>query len=118
MAAGTLLTVLANIPWGQVVDNAPKIADGAVRLWNAVRRKKGGADDAGRSPLEDLEARTAALEEQVQASSELIKALAEQNAQLVHTIERERRRLTRLARAAAIVAALFAATLVALFLRQ
>jgi len=116
MAAGTLLTVLSNIPWGQVVDNAPKLAEGAARLWNAVRRKKGDAD-AGGSPLETLQARVAALEEQVQASSELIKALAEQNARLVQTVERERRRLTRLAIASAASAALLAAALALLFLR-
>ena len=36
MSTGAIITVLANIPWGQVIDNAPKVADGAARLWGAV----------------------------------------------------------------------------------
>ena len=39
MAVGTLITVLSNIPWGQVVENAPKVAEGAVKLWNSVTHR-------------------------------------------------------------------------------
>lgn len=121
MAVGTILTVLSNIPWGTVVENAPKIADGAARLWNTVARRKpsGAADNAvadapvakPRSEVERLAARlqtaeegVARLEEQMQASSELIKALAEQNSLLIQRIELNRQRLVRLVAAGAGVA--------------
>ncbi len=111
MAAGTIISVLANIPWGQVVDNAPKVADGAARLWKTVRRKNADAPteaspqvDAHQTQADVLERRLAAmeaqvlsLEEQLGSSAELIKALAEQNTQLVRKIEQNSARLFRLA---------------------
>lgn len=109
--AATIFTVLSNIPWGQVVDNAPKVAEAATRLWDAVTgfgkakgptaRTAAGATEA--TPLEarmaELEAGIASLQEQMQASSELIKALAEQNAQLVQRSEEARLRFIRTASA-------------------
>lgn len=114
MAAGTIITVLSNIPWGQVVENAPKVADGALKLWDAVTRRKkqdssqnkhpAMATDATPSEADLLKARLLRLDEdvkslqdQMQASSELIKALAEQNTQLVQRIELNRVRLIRYA---------------------
>ena len=116
MAAGTLFSILANIPWGQVVDNAPVIAESAVKLWKAARRKK-----SAQSPDQDSEANAAqtgsgslnerlvameehirSLEEQMSTSAELIKALAEQNALLVRRFELNNTRLRRLAVATAI----------------
>ncbi len=133
MAAGTIITVLSNIPWGQVVDNAPKVADGAARLWNAVTRKKPDQSpvanakpvvDAAQSGTEVLTQRLVAmeehihhLEEQMGASAELIKALAEQNTQLVRRIELNSVRLLRLATATAISAVALVGTIVYLLLR-
>ena len=116
MAAGTLFSILANIPWGQVVDNAPVIAESAVKLWKAARRKK-----SAQSPDQDSEADAAqtgsgslnerlvameehirSIEEQMSTSAELIKALAEQNALLVRRFELNNTRLRRLAVATAI----------------
>jgi len=116
MAAGSIITVLANIPWGQVVENAPKVANGAMKLWNTVknRRKPDAAADELPRPearLLQLEEGVASLQEQMQASSELIKALAEQNTQLVARIESNRRRLVWVAAAAAIAAILAAASI-------
>ena len=37
MAAGWV-TVLQMVPWGEVIKNAPKVADGAVKLWNSVSK--------------------------------------------------------------------------------
>lgn len=108
MAIGWL-TILKSVPWTEVIKNAPKVAEGARKLWNAVGRQRAadGAADAGAQPsvshephtLEALEARIAALEAavsdlhgQMLASSELIKELAEQNAQLVKRIEANRKR--------------------------
>ncbi len=110
MGVGTVITVLSKIPWGQVVDNAPKVADAAAKLWRAVinRRKQdsiqSGQSDASTdehpSDGNSMEARVLALEDgvkclqdQMQASSELIKALAEQNAKLVQRVEELRARL-------------------------
>ncbi len=92
MAAGTIVTVLANIPWGQVLDTAPKIADGAAKLWGMITRRTeedtvadrlaAAVDDSGAAELEvlndriqALEAKTHSLQEQIQATSELLKGL-------------------------------------------
>ncbi|RYF67455.1 MAG: hypothetical protein EOO29_36865, partial [Comamonadaceae bacterium] len=104
MSTGVIFTVLSNIPWGQVIDNAPKVADGATRLWNSVgglRKKNAPSAAAPASPthvpptqaerllgqVRALETQVHELTDQMQASSELIKALAEQNAQLVQRVE-------------------------------
>lgn len=112
MAAGTILTVLSNIPWGQVVDNAPKVAEGATKLWKVVTGKKPedstGASDEGlgrrQSETDDLRGQLLAmqlhiqrLEEQMTASATLIKSLAEQNTQLVAKVELNSVKLVRLA---------------------
>lgn len=133
MAAGTIITVLSNIPWGQVVENAPKVADGAAKLWNAVTRKKPDQSpdasakavvDEAQSDTEVFKRRLIAmeehihhLEEQMGASAELIKALAEQNTQLVGKIELNSVRLLRLATATAIGAVALVGTIVYLLLR-
>ena len=113
MSTGAILTVLSHIPWGQVVENAPKVADGAARLWSTVtgsRTKASPADETSASAgtpsrsesealrmrVETLEETVRDLSEQMQASSALIKALADQNTQLVQRIELNRARLVRL----------------------
>ncbi len=129
MAAGTIISVLANIPWGQVVDNAPKVADGAARLWKAVRRKTSDAAadesaEAAQTEAEALDQRLSAmqaqllgLEEQLAISAELIQALAEQNTQLVRKIEQNSVRLFRLAMAAAMGGVALLGLIVYLILR-
>lgn len=132
MSTGAILTVLANIPWGQVVDNAPKVASGAAKLWTAVtgaRKQAASANpEASAAPgaqapsdlaaltaqVDDLRATVAQLQEQMQASSELIKALADQNTQLVQRVELHRVRLVRVAMAAGVAVLLLAAALVTL----
>jgi len=119
MAAGTIITVLSNIPWDKVVENAPKVTDAAVKLWNMVaNRRKQGSDESKQgkaspdtflSESDLLKARVLALEDgikclqdQMEASSELIKALADQNIQLVQGIELNRINLVRYAIATAL----------------
>lgn len=121
MALGWLM-VLQSVPWSDVIANAPKLADGAKKLWNAVARKpalpaqpdqpapRAAAPDSSPA-LAALEARAAALETAVSdlhgqmfASSELIQALAEQNAQLVKRIEANRVRMLWLTAATAVLA--------------
>jgi len=120
MAIGWL-AVLQNVPWSEVINNAPKVADGAKKLWNAVTRKPARPEESDSGPppaaptesqtiaalqtrVNVLEAAAADLHGQMLASSELIKALAEQNAQLIQRIETNRVRLLRLSAATAVIA--------------
>jgi hypothetical protein len=124
------LAVLKSVPWSEVISNAPKVADGAMKLWNAVARKSPLPEASDTStqpvvslesqPLAALEARTVTLEAavsdlhgQMLASSELIKDLADQNAQLIQRIETNRLRLLWLSAATAVMAI---AALLGLFL--
>jgi hypothetical protein len=97
------LTVLKIVPWTEVISTAPKVADGAKKLWKTVARKR-AADEAPPIAPPDTEtfgalnARVAALaavaddlHNQMLASSELIKSLAEQNEQLIVRLESQRR---------------------------
>jgi hypothetical protein len=135
MSTGVILTVLSNIPWGQVVENAPKVADGAAKLWSAVTgfRKKASptlqvpVSSEGTPPTETeiLKTQVLAMEEavrelqnQMQASSELIKALADQHTQLVQRIELNRIRLGWVGGAAAACALALFAAIGFLFVRQ
>ncbi|MCE2745076.1 MAG: hypothetical protein LW710_04135 [Burkholderiales bacterium] len=109
--AADWVKVLQMVPWGEVIKNAPKVADGAVKLWSSVTKKKvqdamGGetsdivlATDI--AAIEKLEYRLQAAEEtisdlqaQVLQSAEIIKELASQNTQLVAQIESNRKAVT------------------------
>ncbi len=126
MAIGWL-TVLQSVPWTDVVRNAPKVAAGAKKLWNAVGNKSptspslAAGAQAALSPeaqaisglaarVSELETAAAELQNEMLASSELIKALAEQNTQLILRIETLRIRLW-------LVGALAAATTALVFVR-
>jgi hypothetical protein len=103
------MTVLKLVPWGEVIKNAPAVADGARKLWDTVGNKtppeqQVAAPAAGTPPpdriqarLNEAESQIAALHEQMQASSALIKALAEQNAELIRQVQANRVRLLWLA---------------------
>jgi len=113
------LAVLQSVPWSDVIKNAPKVADGARKLWSSV----GGKPQAGPVPeavvpaaapdaraiamleprLSGTERAIADLQAQMMASSELIKALADQNAQLIQRIESNRVRWLWLATAVMLV---------------
>jgi len=129
MAIGWL-AVLQSVPWSEVISNAPKVAEGAKKLWNAVAKKSSPPEvsDSSTQPtvsaesqtIAALEARASTLEAavsdlhgQMLASSELIKALADQNAQLIQRIETNRVRLLWLSAATAVLAV---AALLGLFL--
>ncbi|QRM19059.1 hypothetical protein GBK02_06450 [Dechloromonas sp. TW-R-39-2] len=104
------LTVLQSVPWSDVISNAPKVADGAKKLWGSMGRKSGATAPAGsdlsaaeEQSIASLHARLLAVEaelasqhEQLLASSELIKELAEQNALLIARAEAARVRIGRL----------------------
>ena len=113
MAIGWLL-VLQSVPWADVIRNAPKVADGAKRLWHAVSRNPPPPAPPAVDPapalspeaqaIAVLEARLASAEAtmadmhgQMLASAELIKELADQNTQLIVRIESNRVRVVWLA---------------------
>jgi hypothetical protein len=112
------MTVLKLVPWGDVIKSAPVVAEGAKKLWDTVGKDKAAAGKAphhiDQTPPADgsgarllaAEAEIATLHEQMQASSALIKALAEQNAELVQRVETNRRRLLWLVAGVAVFAAI------------
>jgi len=127
MSASTILKVLSYIPWGQVVQNAPQIAEGAAKLWSTVTRSREKtlqpsptAGSVANKPrlepgsldvhVQELEVTVKTLQDQMRDSSELIKALADQNTQLVNRVELHRVRLNRIRIAAGVAGlVLFAA---------
>jgi hypothetical protein len=117
MAIGWL-TVLQNVPWTDVIANAPKVAEGAKKLWGAVRKSPAAAEAGTATPQTDaariaaLEAGMADLNRQLLESAAIITSLAEQNAQLVQRIEANRRRLAWLAALSGIAIVLAAVALV------
>lgn len=102
------MVVLQNIPWREVISNAPRVADEAKKLWTTLSRDRSyeakmqppaaatvsSADtrDFGvmHSKLLALEAQVADLHTQMLESTKLINALASQNAELVKYIEKNR----------------------------
>lgn len=108
------LAVLKIVPWTDVITNAPKVVDGARKLWSTVSRKpvvqappiENSGFSSSSTPGSDpdaiaalharivaLEAGMAELHSQMLASTELIQSLAEQNTQLVKHIENNRTRI-------------------------
>lgn len=106
MAIGWL-SVLKMVPWGDVIESAPKVAVGAKKLWNSVGKKPVSASDALTTPAAlaeadtplaalqtqvlDLHTAVADLHQQMLESSALIGSLAEQNTQLIARVEVNRR---------------------------
>lgn len=106
MAVGWL-AMLQMVPWGEVIKNAPKVADGAVKLWHSVSKKQsleGGTDvtdvivgsdsavvEQLRQQLHVAEHSIVELQGEMVQSTEVIKELAKQNAQLVAQIEVNRK---------------------------
>lgn len=117
MAIGWL-TVLKMVPWGDVIENAPKVAQGAKKLWSTVGKKpvpgvagaspqgvpgQGtlGGQDAALAALQaqvtELQVATAELHQHMVQSSTLIQSLADQNTQLIARVEVNRKRVLLLA---------------------
>jgi hypothetical protein len=124
MAIGWL-TVLKVVPWVELARNAPKIAEGARKLWDGVAGEKraptsapapGAAPVDGAAPLvarvDRLEADRAHLRGQLLASTDLINQLASQNAQLTAGVEALRARVVWLTRMLIVVGLLALAALV------
>lgn len=133
MAIGWM-AVLQLVPWSDVISNAPKIAEGAKKLWNSIGKKPplpaaenglaplvADADPSGMAAVEKriqaMEIATTELHEQMLASADLIKTLAEQNTQLVKRIEVNRTRLIMLALVTFVVAVIAVTSLTLLLTR-
>ena len=111
------LTVLQAVPWGEVIRNAPKVAEGARTLWN---KAAGPASPVPPGPasaapptlaqlqdrLQASEAAVSGLQAQMQSATQLIKELADQNTQLVRAVEAQRRQLRWLAGVAVLLVVL------------
>jgi hypothetical protein len=124
--AAAWLSVLKMVPWSDVISNAPLVADGAKKLWGTVAGKVAPADSAApdgsgaeatlspeakamaalQSRVQSLESRTTELSDQMVASAQVIKALAEQNASLIKRMEASRVRALWLAATTAFLALL------------
>lgn len=125
MALGWM-TVLKMVPWQDVISNAPKVVEGARKLWKTVARTPepvvapppgpeasaaaaaASARAVTRQEFDALGAAVAELHAQMAESSGLIQALADQNAQLIRQVEAGRIWLRRLGLALAALAALCA----------
>ncbi len=126
MAIGWL-TVLQIVPWADVVKNAPAVADSAKKLWNAITKKSTSQEAAAPSgqpaltleaqAIATLQAQLSELHDQMLASSELIKALAEQNTQLIHRIEANRVRVLWLSIATAVIGMVAISSLILTLIR-
>jgi hypothetical protein len=108
MAIGWL-TVLKMVPWGDVIENAPKVATGAKKLWQTVGKKPVAAAPVAparevlraaspevaalQSQVAELQTAVADLHQQMLDSSALIQSLADQNTHLIKRVEVNRVRL-------------------------
>ena len=105
----SLVAALKLVPWADVVSNAALVVDGARKLWKVVGKKKPATADnaeieheltsdarviaAVELRVSSLEADMADLQREMESSAELIKALADQNAQLIQAVGLQRRLL-------------------------
>lgn len=96
--------VLQMVPWVDVIKNASKVGNRAKNLWNKMAKK---------SPSTTI----SDLQDQLFASSQLIKELAVQNAQLIKQSEVNRRQILWL-KWATIVLGIFSITNLTLILAR
>ena len=120
-----LMAVLKAIPWGQVIENAPQLVDGAQKLFSHLKKDKERTPDViapDPSPDENEGERLRMLERYVQENrlelqqlhqnlsdtADLLNHLTGQNAKMVDEIDllrRQTRRLQRMLVAVSIVLA-------------
>lgn len=90
------LVALKAVPWTDLVQAAPGIVKGARKLYTSVRGGAAAEAAAAGSPaaaggpdarVTQIENRLAALMAEQQASAELIRNLADQNARLIEVVE-------------------------------
>ena len=107
MTLGAIFTVLASIPWLDVIETAPKIAEGGSKLWNMVSRRKNINEESEAKDsniqkemteieivklnIDSLKENIDDLNLQMQVSADLIKDLSQNNLVLIEKIENNRR---------------------------
>ena len=98
MALGWM-SALKLVPWGQVIESTPQILQGARKLMNRGEQQQQQAQPPAAVRHEGTSEQLAALQQQVvqlqeeqRASAVLIRSLAEQNAQVVRTVDALRSR--------------------------
>ena len=114
--AASILTMLKAVPWSEVLSAAPSVVGGARKLWDSVGSKPaeapapaseevvaGDRHAALSARLDRSEHEVSTLKEQMRDASALIASLAEQNSQLIATMEQTRRRYLQLAAAVTIL---------------
>lgn len=114
--AAPWFSLLRLLPWGEMIRNAPKVAEEARKLWDNVAgraaptvppapvdervqqelRADAQAIAKLRAELQATGTAVSELQAQMLAATQLINDLADQNAQLVRQLEQLRRRLTAL----------------------
>ena len=113
-------TLIKVIPWTELVTAAPKIVEQARKIAAAARRSRAEAEPAPDpqaavqpAPVDTLETRVSRVETQLVAmaeeeisSTELLKSLADQNAQIVLALQGMNTRVRRLTIAVVVLAAL------------
>lgn len=106
MALGAIFTVLASIPWRDVIETAPKIAEGGSKLRNMVSRRKNINEESEskdsnikkkmteieivKLDIDSLKGNIDDLNLQMQVSADLIKDLTQNNLVLIEKIENNR----------------------------
>ena len=109
------LVWLKAVPWSAIIANAPLVVDSAKKLVALVRSKP-PVTEAGTSPadtptdgphadLAALQARIRQLEEEQRQASELLRSMAENNAQMVQALDYLRARVRTNGRIAALALA-------------
>jgi len=109
MALGWL-TALKAVPWSDVVQAAPNIVQGARKLFTAAKSYRapaegaattpasgGGSGDHSEARLGQIDSHIETLQAEQRASAELIRSLAEQNANIVAALDLMRKRMRILA---------------------
>ncbi|WP_313314223.1 hypothetical protein [Pulveribacter sp.] len=92
------MSALKLVPWGQVIESTPQILQGARKLMNRGEQQQAQQPPAAvrhegtSEQLAGLQRQVAQLQEEQRASAVLIRSLAEQNAQVVRTVDALRAR--------------------------
>lgn len=79
MNIAVITSVLANIPWGRIIEHGPDLINSAKELFNRNKREN-------TSPKETLEERVIRLEQNERDQAKLIEQLAERQELLLKTI--------------------------------
>ncbi|NML26744.1 hypothetical protein [Zoogloea dura] len=120
-------TLVKAIPWSDVISKAPDLAQGARKLWQKASGQSGAGERQAEAatPLADTDARFASLDTRLvelatrqQEVTELLAALATQNAELVSTADTLRQQLRRLWVAVGLLTVLSVGSLILPFLTR